>query len=73
MDPSIGVLGTYDSKLAELLFLRDEIRLNGYRAITINLGTKERPKAEVDFDLYIRIPDLIQSRDQRSFPLVFLR
>jgi uncharacterized protein (UPF0261 family) len=48
---AIVVLGTFDSKAEEHLFLRQGIEARGRRVITINVGTKGQPGFEPDYDL----------------------
>ena len=67
--PSIAVLGTFDTKGEEHLFLKQCIEKRGARTITINVGTKKVPPCSVDFDLFktIKTKGLIregQDRDQ---------
>jgi uncharacterized protein (UPF0261 family) len=52
---SIIVLGTFDSKGEEHLFLKERIEALGFTAITINVGTKEEPLFKPDFDLHKEI------------------
>ncbi len=49
---SIAVLGTYDTKGEELLFIKERIERRGSRAISINVGTKKPPACAVDIDLF---------------------
>ncbi len=51
----IAVLGTFDSKGEEHLFLRDNIRRRGLDAITINVGTLSPSPFPADVDLYPRV------------------
>lgn len=67
--PSIAVLGTFDTKGEEHLFLKQCIEKRGSCTITINVGTKKVPPCAVDFDLFktIKTKGLIregQDRDQ---------
>jgi uncharacterized protein (UPF0261 family) len=48
----VVVLGTFDSKGEEHLFLRDRIQARGLGTITINIGTKAQPSFSPDFDLF---------------------
>jgi len=66
---SLVVLGTFDTKGEEHLFLKKCIEKRGARTITINVGTKKTPPFTVDFDLLktIKTGGLIregQDRDQ---------
>ena len=67
--PSIAVLGTFDTKGEEHLFLKQCIEKRGSCTITINVGTKKAPPCNVDYDLFkkIKTEGLIregQDRDQ---------
>ena len=50
--PTIAVVGTFDSKAEEHIFLRDRIRQRGLATLTINVGTRVPSPVEVDLDLY---------------------
>jgi uncharacterized protein (UPF0261 family) len=50
--PPIAVVGTFDSKAEEHIFLRDRIEQNGLSSLTINVGTRAPSPAPVDIDLY---------------------
>jgi uncharacterized protein (UPF0261 family) len=50
--PAIAVVGTFDSKAEEHIFLRDRIRQRGLATLTINVGTRMPSPVEVDLDLY---------------------
>ncbi len=66
--PSIAVLGTFDTKGEEHLFLKQCIEKRGSCAITINVGTKKVPPCAVDFDLFktIKTEGLIRERQDRD-------
>ena len=49
--PAIAVLGTFDSKAEEHIFLKEQIEQNGKRTLTINVGTRTRSPVPVDLDL----------------------
>jgi uncharacterized protein (UPF0261 family) len=49
---AIAVVGTFDSKAEEHIFLKDRIEQRGVRALTINVGTKAPSPVPVDLDLY---------------------
>ena len=51
-EKSVVVLGTFDSKGEEHLFLKDRIEARGLGALTINIGTKAEPSFSPDFDLF---------------------
>jgi uncharacterized protein (UPF0261 family) len=50
--PAIAVVGTFDSKAEEHIFLRDRIEQRGLATLTINVGTRVPSPVEVDLDLY---------------------
>jgi len=64
MEPlgAIVIIGTFDSKGEEHLFLKEAIERRGHRAITINVGTKEPSPWPPDVDL--APPDKNLSRDE---------
>jgi len=49
---TIAVVGTFDSKAEEHLFLKDRIKEHGLSALTINVGTGKLSPVPVDLDLY---------------------
>jgi len=49
---AIAVVGTFDSKAEEHIFLRDCIQQRGLSTLTINVGTRVPSPVEVDLDLY---------------------
>lgn len=66
--PAIAVVGTFDSKAEEHLFIKACIQKRGYKVLTINVGTKSPSPFPADFDLY---PDIVndvkgnpENRDQ---------
>jgi len=66
---SIAVLGTFDTKAAEHLFLKKCIEQRGVRTLTINVGTKKPASCALDFDLFnsLKAKGLLQDgkgRDQ---------
>jgi uncharacterized protein (UPF0261 family) len=65
--PKIAVVGTFDSKAEEHIFLRDRIEQMGLRALTVNVGTRSPSPTPVDLDLYKLViennTDVQQSRD----------
>ena len=65
---SIAVLGTFDTKGEEHLFLKSCIEQRGVRTITINVGTKTPPLSNVDFDLFkiVREKNLTHERQDRD-------
>ncbi len=66
--PSIAILGTFDTKGEEHLFLKNCIEKRGVRTLTINIGTKKPPQCAVDFDLFkiIKTESLIQEEQDRD-------
>lgn len=60
-DITIAVLGTFDSKGDEHLFLKQAIEERGMKALTINVGTRDAPSFTPDLDLR---PRGIKGRDQ---------
>ena len=50
--PTIAVVGTFDSKAEEHLFLKDRIEQKGLTTFTINVGTRTPSPVPVDLDLY---------------------
>ena len=65
--PAIAVLGTFDSKAEEHIFLKEQIEQKGHRALTINVGTRSPSPVPVDIDLFKAItknePDIAEGRD----------
>jgi uncharacterized protein (UPF0261 family) len=49
---AIAVIGTFDSKAAEHLFLKERIEQRGFRALTINVGIKSPSPVPVALDLF---------------------
>jgi len=64
----IVVIGTYDTKAEEHIFLHKGIKQRGHTSITINVGTGGPCPATVDYDLYPEVlgssPESCKSRDQ---------
>jgi uncharacterized protein (UPF0261 family) len=52
---SIAVVGTFDSKAEEHVFLKERIEQNGLRTFTVNVGTGGPSPAPVDLDLYKQV------------------
>ncbi len=48
----IAVLGTFDSKAEEHVFLKQQIEQRGLQVLTINVGTRSPSPVEVDLDLF---------------------
>jgi len=49
---AIAVLGTFDSKAEEHIFLKNQIEQRGFEVLTINVGTKTPSPVAVDLDLF---------------------
>jgi uncharacterized protein (UPF0261 family) len=49
---AIAVLGTFDSKAEEHIFLKQQIEQRGFQVLTINVGTKSPSPVAVDLDLF---------------------
>ena len=49
---TVIVLGTFDSKAEEHIFLKQQIEQRGLRTLTINVGTKKPSPVKVDLDLF---------------------
>lgn len=63
--PSIAVVGTFDSKGEEHLFLKKRIEVRGFQVLMVNVGTKTPSPFAPDFDLYEEIQkENPKSRDQ---------
>ncbi|MEE9420943.1 MAG: Tm-1-like ATP-binding domain-containing protein [Desulfatiglandaceae bacterium] len=54
-DVAIAVVGTFDSKGEEHLFLRECIKKRGIRTLTINVGTKAPSPFHANYDLFEEI------------------
>lgn len=63
---SIAVLGTYDTKGEEHLFLKDRIEQRGLKALTINVGTKTPLSCTVDLDLFASLREKGISAENRD-------
>jgi uncharacterized protein (UPF0261 family) len=50
--PAIAIVGTFDSKGEEHLFLKDCIEKRGIPTLTVNVGTKKPSAVAVDIDLF---------------------
>jgi uncharacterized protein (UPF0261 family) len=50
--PIVAIVGTFDSKEEEHLFLKNRIEGLGLQVLTVNVGTKEPIPFEVSYDLY---------------------
>jgi uncharacterized protein (UPF0261 family) len=54
---AIAIVGTFDTKGEEHLFLKERIKKRGIRTLTINVGTKGPSPFTADIDLY---PEMIK-------------
>ena len=54
-DPAIAIVGTFDSKAEEHLFLKERIDQRGLQTLTINVGTGIPSPVQVDVDLFKKI------------------
>ena len=54
---AIAIVGTFDSKGEEHLFLKKRIEHRGFRTLTINVGTKAHSPFSPDVDLFLRLKD----------------
>jgi len=54
-DNCIAVVGTFDSKAEEHVFLKQQIEQQGMRALTVNVGTGAPSPVAVDLDLFAHI------------------
>ena len=50
--PTIAVMGTFDTKGEEHLFLKNAIEARGLSTLTLNIGTRIPSRVEVDIDLF---------------------
>jgi len=53
--PAIAIVGTFDSKGEEHLFLKDCIEKRGLPTLTVNVGTKKPSAFPADIDLYPKV------------------
>jgi uncharacterized protein (UPF0261 family) len=53
--PAIAIVGTFDSKGEEHLFLKDCIEKRGILTLTVNVGTRKPSAFPVDIDLFPRV------------------
>lgn len=51
-EPAIAVVGTFDTKGEEYLFLKKAIKSNGLSVLLIHVGTKKPSSFPVDIDLF---------------------
>ena len=52
---TVAVVGTFDSKGEEHLFLKKRIESRGFPTLTINVGTKNHSPFPADYDLYKQV------------------
>ncbi len=53
--PAVAIVGTFDSKGEEHLFLKDCIEQRGLPTLTVNVGTKKPSAFSADIDLYPKV------------------
>ena len=67
IDSAIAVVGTFDSKAGEHMFLKEQIAQRGLRTLTINVGTRAPSPVPVDLDLFQNVTenasDIPEGRD----------
>ncbi|MEA3231997.1 MAG: Tm-1-like ATP-binding domain-containing protein, partial [Thermodesulfobacteriota bacterium] len=63
-EPVIAIIGTFDTKGEEHLFLKKAIEARGLPALTINIGTRIPSPFEVDIDLFTDPVGKTDSRDE---------
>ena len=63
-DTAVAVVGTFDSKGQEHLFLKRCIERRNIPTVSINVGTKGPSPFRADFDLY---EEVIQTEDPSSW------
>ena len=67
IDSAIAVVGTFDSKAEEHMFLKEQIAQRGLRTLTINVGTRAPSPVPVDLDLFQNVTenasDIPEGRD----------
>ena len=64
---SIAVLGTYDTKGEEHLFIKERVEKQGLPVLMINVGTKKPASCDMDLDLFTSLHDrgvLSEGRDR---------
>jgi uncharacterized protein (UPF0261 family) len=64
--PAIAVVGTFDSKGEEHLFLKECIERRGIPTLTVNVGTKKPSAFPANIDLYPKVKRSLKenSRDR---------
>jgi uncharacterized protein (UPF0261 family) len=60
--PAVAVVGTFDSKGQEHLFLKECIEKRGLPAITVNVGTGKPSPFPVDIDLFPKVKQSVKGR-----------
>jgi uncharacterized protein (UPF0261 family) len=66
--PCVLLLGTCDTKLEELLFLRDEIRRNNASVILMDVGRSNTEHESIDISQRLLLIDFGHSKDVSSLP-----
>ncbi len=72
MSAKVGVLGTFDTKSSELIFIASAIRQRGLIPITINVGTRHPITVQVDYDLFPMLSASFETRDNRIKKMIEL-
>ncbi|MGW8301733.1 MAG: Tm-1-like ATP-binding domain-containing protein [Desulfobacterales bacterium] len=66
--PTIAVVGTFDTKAEEHIFIKNRIEQTGLGALTVNVGSRSPSPVAVDLDLYKLVvennPAVQDSRDK---------
>jgi uncharacterized protein (UPF0261 family) len=61
---TIAVMGTFDTKGEEHLFIKKRIERLGFKTLTIHVGTKEPSPFSADMDLFLEIKENLGSRPE---------
>lgn len=73
---AIAVVGTFDTKGEEHLFIQKRIEERGFKTITIHVGTRRPSPFLADLDMYLNIqqqyPGCLESRDKAIETIRFL-
>jgi uncharacterized protein (UPF0261 family) len=54
-EAAIAIVGTFDSKKEEHLFVKRAVEARGFQSMTIHVGTKAPSPFQADFDLYLEV------------------
>lgn len=73
-EPAIAIVGTFDSKAEEHMFLKDRIEEKGLQALTIHVGTKAPSPVQVHLNLYEFLnksnPSVLENRDNAIMAMI---